>query len=87
MEFKKIKLSATFLLIIIAMFFGALSSVLALIIIGAGNFKMPFIGKINYSDPSLGNNVVIEQRNVVTNKIGNNWVENDLLPTVLMFID
>ncbi len=84
MEFKKIKLSATFLLIIIAMFFGALSSVLALIIIGAGNFKMPFIGKINYADSNLGGNVVIEQpRNVVIEQDQQlTRVENDLLPTV-----
>lgn len=84
MEFKKIKLSATFLLIIIAMFFGALSSVLALIIIGAGNFKMPFIGKINYADSNLGGNVVIEQpRNVVIEQDQQlTRIENDLLPTV-----
>ncbi len=84
MEFKKIKFSATFLLIIIAMFFGALSGVLTLIIVGIGNFKMPFIGKINYSDSNLLGNVVIEQpRNVIIEQDKQvTRVENDLLPTI-----
>lgn len=84
MEFKKIKFSATFLVIIIAMLFGSLSGVLALIIIGAGNFKIPFLGKINYSDPNLGGNVVIEQpRNVVIEQDQQlTRIENDLLPTI-----
>lgn len=84
MEFKKIKFSATFLLILIAMFFGSLSSVLALIIIGAGNFKMPFFGKINYSDPGLGGSIIIEQpRNVIIEQDKQlTRIENDLLPTI-----
>lgn len=84
MGIKKIGFSSTFVMIMIAMFFGALSGVLALVIVGAGNLKIPFVGKINYSDPGLGGNVVIEQpRNVVIEQDKQlTRVENDLLPTI-----
>ena len=85
MEFKKIKLSRTFLVIFLAMVFGAVSGVLTLIIVGAGNFKIPFWGKLNYADSNLSGNVVIEQpRNVIVEQDKQlARVENDLLPAIL----
>jgi len=79
------KPSNAFLLIILAMFFGALSGILAVIIIGAGNLKLPFIGQINYADPNLDSRIVIEQpRSVVVEQDTQiKRVENDLLPAVV----
>ncbi|MFA5020852.1 MAG: S1C family serine protease [Patescibacteria group bacterium] len=79
------KPSNAFLLIILAMFFGALSGILAVIIVGAGNLKFPFIGQINYANPDLDNRIVIEQpRSVVVQQDTQiHRVENDLLPAVV----
>lgn len=79
------KPSNTFLLIILAIVFGAISGILAVIIIGAGNLKLPFIGQINYANPNLDNRIVIEQpRSVVVEQDTQmQQVENDLLPAVV----
>lgn len=79
------KPSNTFLLIILAIVFGAISGILAVIIIGAGNLKLPFIGQINYANPNLDNRIVIEQpRSVVIEQDTQmQQVENDLLPAVV----
>jgi len=79
----KFKLSKTFLLIILAIFFGALSGILAVIIIG--NLKLPFIGALNYTNPNLNNQIVIEQpRSVIVEQDTQvQQVENDLLPAVI----
>jgi len=67
------------------MIFGAISGILAVIIIGAGNLKLPFIGQINYANPNLDNKIVIEQpRSVVIEQDTQmQQVENDLLPAVV----
>jgi len=79
------KPSNIFLLIILAIFFGALSGILGVIIIGAGNFRLPFFGQINYASSGLGNQIVIEQpRSVIVNQDTQvQQVENDLLPAVI----
>lgn len=79
------KPSKTFLLIILAIFFGAISGILAVIIIGAGNLKLPFIGQINYANPNLDNKIIIEQpRSVIVEQDTQmQQVENDLLPAVV----
>jgi len=79
------KPSNTFLLIILAIVFGAVSGILAVIIIGAGNLKLPFIGQINYANSNLDNKIVIEQpRSVVVEQDTQmQQVENDLLPAVI----
>lgn len=79
------KISYTFLLIILAIIFGAISGILAVIIIGAGNFKLPFVGQINYANADLDNKIVIEQpRSVIVEQDTQlQQIENDLLPSVL----
>lgn len=79
------KFSNAFYFIIVAIFFGALSGILGFIIIGAGNFRIPFVGTINYAGSSLDNNIVIQQpRSVVLEQDTQiKQIENDLLPTVL----
>jgi serine protease Do len=79
------KPSNTFLLIILAIVFGAISGILSVIIIGAGNLKLPFIGQINYANSNLDNKIVIEQpRSVVVEQDTQvQQIENDLLPSVI----
>ena len=79
------KPSNTFVLIMIAIFFGALSGILGFIIVGAGNMKIPFFGTINYANPDLSNRIVIEQpRSVVIEQDTRMLqIENDLLPAVI----
>lgn len=68
------------------MFFGAVSGVLTLIIIGMSNFKMPFFGNINYNNNpnNLESKIIIEQpRNVIVSQDKQlTKIENDLLPTI-----
>ncbi len=79
------KPSNTFILIMLAIFFGALSGILGFIIVGAGNMKIPFFGTINYSNPDLSSRIVIEQpRSVVIEQDTQMLqIENDLLPSVI----
>lgn len=79
------KPSNTFLLIILAIIFGAVSGILAVIIIGAGNLKLPYVGQINYANSNLDNKIVIEQpRSVIVQQDTQmTQVENDLLPAVI----
>lgn len=79
------KPSNTFILILIAIFFGALSGILGFIIVGAGNMKIPFFGTINYTNPDLSNRIVIEQpRSVVIEQDTQVLqIENNLLPAVI----
>ncbi len=80
-----IKFSNSFYFIILAIFFGALSGILGFIIIGTGNFKIPFVGTINYAGSNLDSNIVIQQpRSVVLEQDTQiQQIENDLLPTVI----
>lgn len=79
------KFSNAFYFIIVAIFFGALSGILGFIIIGAGNFRIPFVGTINYAGSSLDNNIIIQQpRSVVLEQDTQiQQIENDLLPTII----
>lgn len=79
------KFSNTFLFIIIAIVFGGLSGVLGFIIIGAGNFSIPLLGKINYVNPGVDRNIVIEQpRSVVIEQdVQVKNIENKNLPTIV----
>jgi S1-C subfamily serine protease len=80
-----VKFSNTFIFILLAIFFGALSGILGFIIVGAGNFKIPFVGTIDYAGNNLDNNIVIQQpRSVILEQDTQiKQIENLLLPTII----
>jgi len=78
-------LSQTFRVIILSISFGLIAGFLGLVIFGLNNFKIPFLGTINYADPNLNQSVVIQQpRSVVLEQdLQIQKLENTLLPTML----
>ena len=78
-------LSQTFRVIILSISFGLIAGFLGLVIFGLNNFKIPFLGTINYADPNLNQNVVIQQpRSVILEQdLQIQKLETTLLPTML----
>lgn len=81
----KLKFSQSFWILIAAIIVGGLSGILGFIIIGAGNFKIPFVGKLDYGNNNLDQNIVIEQpRSVVIEQDTQiNQIENNVLPAII----
>lgn len=80
----KLKFSQSFWILIAAIVVGGLSGILGFIIIGTGDFKIPFVGKLDYGNNNLDQNIVIEQpRSVVIEQDKQiNQIENDVLPAI-----
>jgi serine protease Do len=81
----KLKFSQSFWILIAAIIVGGLSGILGFIIVGAGNFKIPFVGKLDYGNSNLDQNIVIEQpRSVVIEQDTQiNQIENNVLPAII----
>ena len=77
--------SQSFKVIILSVSFGLIAGFLGLVIFGLNNFKIPFLGTINYADPNLNQSVVIQQpRSVILEQdLQIQKLENTLLPTML----
>lgn len=79
------KFSNTFWLFLAVIAVGALSGIIGFIIIGAGDFKIPFVGKIDYGSGSLDSNIVIQQpRSVVIEQDTQiQQIENKVLSAII----